>query len=82
MVNSDKYQTNFALETGSDYVSGWNSVKLNKQSFVTENLKVATKMTEGSGFFGGVERRERIKVRMLLILDFQLLVTHYKQSKK
>lgn len=33
----------------------------NEQSFVTENLKVATKMTEGSGLFFCLFVSERIK---------------------
>lgn len=50
----------------------------NEQSFVTENLKVATKMTEGSGLFFVCLFRKELKVPMLLILYFQLHVTHYK----
>lgn len=43
-----------------------------------QRIKVAMKVTEGSGFFFCNVRGNRIKVLMLLILDFQLLVTHYK----
>lgn len=59
-------------------VSCQNSERRN--SLLLQRIKVAMKVTEGSGFFFFFcnVRGNRIKVLMLLILDFQLLVTHYK----